>query len=441
VIADIDRQALAGIRNPALRAHAARYLDIYDDFMRQVEDTGIEIAAEDDAPLATERLERLRQLGAALRNDSKSVLANAISPACVACQQGIGSATFFISLKCHRTCFYCFNPNQEGYQHFAGHQRNLPAELEQLKRSGQRINYLALTGGEPLLHKAESVSFFKAARRLFPAAHTRLYTTDDHLTPELAAELRDAGLDEVRFSIRLHDLDKGHRHTFDRIAVARAYFPSVMVEMPVLPGTQATMQAVLLELDGLGVHSINLLELCYPLNLAQAFRQRGYQVRRRPYRVLYDYWYAGGLPIAGSELACLDLVAFALERGLGMGVHYCSLENKHTGQVYQQNAGRPLPGPYTFSQRDYFLKTAKVYGPDIRKARRALRGSPAGLHQLSADGNSLALHVSQAGALRGLGLELGLSYNIMEMRAGGQVLRELKLALARPEQFEPNRDV
>jgi uncharacterized protein len=305
------------------------------------------------------------------------------------------------------------------------------------------VRYLALTGGEPLLHQPEALAFFRAARAMFPAAHTRLYTTGDHLTPALAAALRDAGLDEIRFSIRMHDLAKGHRHTFDRIALAKDVIPSVMVEMPVLPGTFEIMQGVLLELDRLGVDSINLLELCYPHNHAQAFNERGLQVRPKPFRVLYDYWYAGGLPIAGSEPVCLALVAFALEAGLKLGVHYCSLENKHSGQVFQQNAGQPLPPTYVFSERDYFWKTVKVFGPDIRRVRRALRGQPAGLRRVSDDESCLELHVSQVAALRaaGLDVELGLSFNVMETRADGQYLRELKLALIRPNCFCIEQDV
>jgi pyruvate formate-lyase activating enzyme-like uncharacterized protein len=443
VIAEIDRAALSRLRNPGLRQHAARYLDIYDDFLRQVSATGIGLAGDEAAPTSGGQFSRLAALGAQRRNDDKSLVVNSISPACVACQQGQGSATFFISLRCHRSCFYCFNPNQEHYSAFAAQPRDLAAELRTLRASGQPIQYLALTGGEPLLHQAEALAFFRLARELFPEAHTRLYTTGDHLTPALATALRDAGLDEIRFSIRIHDLEAGHRHTFDRIALAQGLIPSVMVEMPVLPGTLETMQGVLVELNRLGVDSINLLELCYPYHQTEAFNQRGLRVRAHPFRVLYDYWYAGGLPIAGSEAVCLALVGFALEAGLTLGVHYCSLENKHTGQIYQQNAGARLPATYVFSERDYFWKTVKVYQPDVRRVRRALRDQPAELRRVSDDQKCLELHASQVAALcaAGLDVDLGLSFNVLETRADGRYLRELKLALVRPESFELEHDI
>ena len=443
MITPLEAASLPTVRNAGLRAQAARYLDIEADYLRQVAATGIQVAAADSRAETAGQVERLSALGALCRNDGKSFVANTLSPACVACQQGVGSVTFFISLQCHRSCFFCFNPNQEQYDVYSGRTRNLVEELEALRRSGQPVQYLALTGGEPLLHKAEALEFFRAARAGFPRAHTRLYTTGDHLTPELAAALRDAGLDEIRFSIRLHDLDKGHRHTFDRIALAKGVIPSVMVEMPVLPVSFEAMKSILLELERLGVDSINLLELCYPFSRAEAFTARGYQVRARPFRVLYDYWYAGGLPIAGSESVCLDLVAFALEAGLKLGVHYCSLENKHSGQIYQQNAGARLPATYVFSPRDYFWKTIKVFEPEVRRVRRALRGQPPELRRAGDDGRSLELHPSQVPVLAaaGLSLDLGLSYNVLEQRTDGPCLRELKLDLVSPMVFDPLTDI
>ena len=75
--------------------------------------------------------------------------------------------------------------------------------------------------------------------------------------------------------------------------------------------------------------------------------------------------------MAGSETICLDLLEFALQKGLKLGVHYCSLENKHTGQIYQQNNGYKLPKHTYFSRKDYFIKTAKVFGEDIPSSKAA----------------------------------------------------------------------
>lgn len=440
MIVDITLDTRDQIQNPALVAYADIYLNIYRDFMAQVTATGIEIAEQDETAANRKRREQLRQKGAHLRNTDRSIYLNRISPACVACQKGIGSATYFISLQCHRDCYYCFNPNQVGYDHFQTHQRSPVRELAEARANG-RLDYIALTGGEPLVHPEETVRFFDAAGRIFPDAHTRLYTTGDQLKPALLAELQDARLEEIRFSIRMHDLERGQKHTFKQIARARDYVPTVMVEMPILPGTTETMQEVLKELESLQIHSINLLEFCYPLANADEFRGRGFKVRKRPYQTLYNYWYAGGVSIAGSEAVCLELLDFALEEGLTIGVHYCSLENKHTGQNYQQNAGRSLPPTMHFSEKDYLLKSAKVFGSDIPLVYNAFRNSGYRDFQKSDQPRYLEFHVSQIPTLHELDVEIGLSTSTYEMREDGEVLRELKIDLTTPQTFDLAHDV
>jgi pyruvate formate-lyase activating enzyme-like uncharacterized protein len=416
-------------------------VQIYQDFMDQVHAMGLEMEAEDSTESAAQKMETLRKKGAVTRNHKKSIYTNRISPSCVACQTGIGSATFFVSLKCHRDCFYCFNPNQEEYEYYREHTRDTLTELDEMRQTNLRMEHLALTGGEPLLYKDETVSFFEHARKLYPNSHTRLYTSGDHIDREILESLKRSGLKEIRFSIRMHDLAKGQRYTYDRIALAREYIPNVMVEMPVLPDTLDEMKDVLRELDSLGIFGINLLEFCFPLNNVDAYREKGYKIKARPFRVLYDYWYAGGLPIAGSETVCLELMEFALEAKLKLGVHYCSLENKHTGQMYKQNSGHHLPRRIYFSQRDYFLKTAKVFGEDVPAVRQAFEKLGYNDFVFSEQHNSLEFHVNRISSLKKLNVCVGISSQVIETRENEQFLRELKVDTTTPQTFRLSSDV
>ena len=162
-----------------------------------------------------------------------------------------------------------------------------------------------------------------------------------------------------------------HARTLDAIERAVAFIPDVMVEMPVGPHDGPAIKELLVRLDEMGVRGVNLLEFGFPLCNAEAFAQRGLELRQNPYPILYNYWYAGGLPIAGSEAECLELMRFAAERGLRLGVHYCSLDNKNTGQIYQQNKGflfdkafAAAHGWLHFDEGDYFLKCVKAVGDD-----------------------------------------------------------------------------
>ncbi len=441
MIREVNVETISAIRNPVFREYMQRYISIYQKFLIQVESTGIALAPEENLQDYFDHARALGATGADVRNDSKSVVVNQLSPGCLACQTSVGSATFFISLKCHRDCFYCFNPNQENYPYFRENLVDVVAELKKLHANHTVIRQLALTGGEPLLYIPETMRFFQAARELFPKASTRLYTCGDQIDRETLQQLKDAGLDEIRFSLRMHDLEKGRQFTLERIALAKDYIPRVLVEMPVLPDTLEEMKSVLLRLDEIGIFGINLLEFCFPLNNVEEFRKRGYQVKARPFRVLYNYWYGGGLPIAGSETVCLDLIDFALKSGLKMGVHYCSLENKHTGQVYRQNKAGPAPYPYVFSEKDYFLKSAKVFGEDIAIVEKAFRMKGFDRYDLYPERNYLEFPVRKISLLKKVDVEIAISTNIREDRDGEKVLRELRVDWTTPQSFEPDKDL
>jgi uncharacterized protein len=441
MITEIDRNNLAAIRNPKFAAYAGMYLDIGEGFLRKVEETGIQVDGEDRRPAVRQSMERLKQRGVTLRNDDKSAFVNWISPACLACQRGVGSATFFISLQCNRRCFFCFNPNQEDFAYYSAHTRDCRPELDRIGDSGQRLDYVGLTGGEPLLHKAEAVAFFAHARERFPLAHTRLYTSGDLADEATLRDLGAAGLQEIRFSARVHDSEESLRSLLATMAAAREHIPAVMVEMPVLPDALAPMQQLLVELDALGIQGINLLEFCYPLRNASAFRSRSYRAKNPPYRVLYDYWYGGGLPVAGSEETCLALLDFALDRQIRMGIHYCSGENKHTGQIYQQNTAGPASRMHYLSGRDFFLKTAKVFGDDVPRVLKALRKKGDRNYQMDYKRGFLEFPVSRIADLAALDVEVGISYSVVETRDGEPVLRELKVDLARPGQIDLAADL
>ena len=101
---------------------------------------------------------------------------------------------------------------------------------------------IGLTGGEPLLSFDASIAFLNRARELFPEAHKRMYTSGDLLTEDMARALRDAGLQEIRFSVKDFDPEPMQERVLDAMRLAKRYIPDVMVEMPIIPGTEARMK-------------------------------------------------------------------------------------------------------------------------------------------------------------------------------------------------------
>lgn len=438
---------LFGVKNPAFRAYARMYSDIELDFMNAIRSYGLDFASESAdvtrGDLAA-RVDALGERGVRVENDRKSICLNDISPACVTCRKGVGTETFLTSTQCPRNCFFCFNPNQDQYEYYLSHEHDVVAELRERHDAGIKYRDLALTGGEPLLHPDLTVSFFELAAKLYPNAYTRLYTSGWNLDDELIARLQAAGLSEIRFSVKLEESRASIDTALSQMQMCLGRIPAVMVEMPVMPDQVPQMKELLVRLDELGIRGINLLELCYPLNNAPEFARRGYRLKSRPYRVMYNYFYAGGLPVDGSEEACIELLEFAVDKGLSMGVHYCSLENKFSGQVFQQNRFLKLAQPWhVMSEHDYFLKSAKVFGRDIEPVKAALRAM--GERRIDYDGeyNSLEFPLEALPKLAHEmpNIEVAVCFFVAEQREGGSVLRELAVFKTTPATFDAQRDI
>lgn len=365
----------ASAPNPARDAALALYPAIEDDYRRAIEATGAVFAPRDARrSRARELMAAVEAGGGRVRNGGASAASGFLSRACVACTGACVSRSFALTNNCHRDCFFCFNPNQEEFAYYCEHPFPWRRQLDDLAAEGEPPACVALTGGEPLLMADEAVAFFERARELFPDAHRRLYTSGDLLDRALLERLRDAGLDEIRFSVKQDDPEPALERVLGNLALARELIGTVMVEMPVIPGTEDFMRRLLTRLDALGADGVNLLEFCYPLWNWPVYESLGLTLRNPPFRVLYDYSYAGALAVEGSEEACLELMAWAREQGLGLGLHYCSLENKHRAQV--RNVNEPHAGAhpcYAFDYGDFFLKAGVAFGPDRAPVRAALR--------------------------------------------------------------------
>lgn len=415
----------------SLAEHRACFEEVERAWERDVEAFGLPFEA-------AESCERSARTGGpwSCENACSSLRRGWISPACLACRKGERTATFFVSLRCRRSCYFCFNPNQQDYERFLAEERDIAGELRAAHVHGARFECLAVTGGEPFLHPERTLAFLECARELYPHAYTRVYTCGDFLDEGLLGRLAEAGLDELRFSVKLDDPPGEREAVFDAMAQAVLALPAVVVEMPVIPGTLPQMEDLLARIDGMGVRGINLLEFCFPFCNAEEFTKRGFKLRKRPFQVLYDYWYAGGVPVAGSEAEALALMRFAEERGLNLGVHYCSSDNKNTGQVFQQNSAFVHDAAFasahpwlTLDADDRFLKCARAFGDDARRIAAWLEedGRRAGWER---DGRSDSVSFPIAwldDVRRGVpGAEAGESWFVLESEGKAKALREVE---------------
>lgn len=418
------------MNNAALEKALAGYAAVERDYVEALSEKGLKFAP---AHAGDERIAELRnelaKRGAAFKNAGASIVSGWQSKACVECTGNKGSETFSTTFKCHRDCYFCFNHNQADYEKFF--REGCPWE-EGLERSARenagQLACVGLTGGEPLLMLDDSIRFLERAHEEFPGAHMRMYTSGDLLTEESAARLRDAGLQEIRFSVKDFDPDDLQERVLSAMALAKRYIPDVMVEMPIIPGTGERMKELFRRFDEIGITGINMLEFCFPFCNWEEFDKRGLLIRNPPFPIMYDYGYSGGLPVAGSEELILELMLFGLDEGVSFGMHYCSLENKHRSEMRQMNErGAHIHPCFDFDEGDFFLKMAKVFGEDRAMAERALRACGCEDFLANAGEESLSFPRKLAAQLKGAGVTVVESVCVLEKDEQGSFLREVGL--------------
>lgn len=415
--------------NTALQAALDHYDGVRDTYIKTLEGKGIAFAPQGSgADVRTALRGELRQRGARFRNAGASIRIGWVSQACVECTGNRGSETFSTTFECHRDCYFCFNHNQADYEKFFREGCPWEQGLERASHSYKELACLGLTGGEPLLNLDDTIRFLERAGELFPQTHKRMYTSGDLLTEEGARRLRDAGLREIRFSVKNDDPEPLQQRVLANMEMAGRYIPDVMVEMPIVPGTEDEMKQLMRRFDEAGIRGMNLLEFCFPFHNWDEFARRGFEVRNPPFDVMYDYGYSGGLPIVGSEELALKLMLFALDEGLSFGMHYCSLDNKHRSEMRQMNERAAHAHPcYRFDEGDFFLKTAKVYGADRELARAMLDAAGCTDFLEDDEEESLAFPLRFLPMLKGSGVEPACSVNVLESQEDGHYLREVAL--------------
>lgn len=362
------------MENEQLNIARREYAQVEQNYIEALEAKGLKFASEGEDTLAIESLrKRLASRGVSVRNAGASLSVGFLSKACVECTGNNGSETFSTTFKCHRDCYFCFNRNQADYEKFFKEGCPWEEGLSRCASENDTLACIGLTGGEPLLVFDESIDFLERARSLYPNAHLRMYTSGDLLDEDMARRLQEVGLDEIRFSVKDDDPPDQQARVLDAMRLAKRYIPSVMVEMPIIPGSEEHIKHLLKEFDAIGIDGMNMLEFCFPFSNWEDFSSRGFKLKRPPFEIMYDYGYSGGLAVAGSELLILKLMDWVMDEGIRIGLHYCSLENKHRSEIRQKNErARGLHPCLSFDEGDFFLKAGKVFGCDVECAKSAL---------------------------------------------------------------------
>ena len=414
----------------ALKAALDHFDKIEKDYVDALVDKGLTFAPRNSHIARVSQLrQELAKRQAIFRNAGASISCGWLSKACVECTGVNGSETFSTTFKCHRNCYFCFNFNLADYDKYV--QCGCPWEQELAaahEATGGKLAVIGLTGGEPLLNLDDSIAFLKRAGELFPNAHKRMYTSGDLLTSDGAKRLAQAGLDEIRFSVKQDDPNQLRETVLDNMKMAASYIKDVVVEMPIVPDTKEVMKDWMRRFAQNGIKGMNLLEFCFPFHSWEEFDKRGFTLKNPPFDEMFDYGYSGGLAVAGSEELAFELMVWALDEGLGFGLHYCSLENKHRSEIRQMNEpARNVHPIFEFDESDFFVKTAKVFGAQRDAARQILLDAQVQDVVEDDDDDTTAFAPRYASLFDGTDISPMIAFNVLDRDEQGRFLREVAL--------------
>lgn len=277
------------------------------------------IARSGDDPARAERvaalLQGLQAGGIKGSIERRTLYTRRLPPGCRGCLGGKGTNAY-VTGACTRECFFCFNQKPRN-DDLVVHGIRL-AEPEEAPEIVQRygLRSVGVSGGEPTVRPDRLLRLVRALRTLPFRVRIDLYTNGDRLTDELLAQLKEAGLDALRFNVVAREFDT------EPLERAMRFFDEVAVEVPVVPDRMRELQAMVLRLDDLGVPYLNIHEL--------------FACRENWAHVAYEGFESSGAagdslmwePVAGADEAALTLLLFALKNTTRLSTYYCSCKTQ-----------------------------------------------------------------------------------------------------------------
>lgn len=303
----------------------------------------------------------------------------ALSPGCVICGEG-GWSCLFINGKCNCRCFYCPTSQDE-----IGAPVTNRISFDKPSDYADYVQYfdfrgVSISGGEPLLTLDRTLKHLKAVRhKMGDSLHLWLYTNGTLLTREIVQQLKDEGLNEIRFDISAKEYD------LEKLKMAVGQIPVVTVEIPAIPEDMEKVASLLSVLYDAGVNHLNL-----------------HQLRLTPHNVVnlksrnYTFLHGDKVTVLESELMVLKLMETALSKGVKLPINYCSYVYKHR---FQRASARKRSAQFILKEHESltesgFIRTMALVGDAqvLKQKADQLTAQGAGSHLFHLTGNKTCLY-------------------------------------------------
>lgn len=265
-----------------------------------------------------------------------------LSPGCQSCKDGRWIC-IFPSFACNAECKFCPRLTKEMVQKPLMSQVTMDLLFMAIDSNKDKISGISISGGE-LFFKNYGIAkeFIKRIKKNYPHIYLWAYTNGIAASKDNMQELRDLGLEELRFNLAATDFDQG---IIDKVRdYAVKIFPWVTVEVPIYDESfdHLIKHEKLRELAGIGVKQLNLAEVRVPTpgsaedkDISPAARhflncEELYQ---------FDLMSIKVLSVVQSRLYTYDILEYAYRLNIDIRINDCSQEAK-----VAQIAGRTARG-------------------------------------------------------------------------------------------------
>jgi len=191
-----------------------------------------------------------------------------------------------------------------------------------------------ISGGDPLCMLERTLEYIRLLKSKYGKNfHIHLYTSKTTVSEENLEQLRDAGLDEIRF----------HPQKDDWSGIERALKLGLRVgiEVPAIPGQFEKLKQIALRAEELGLSFLNMNELEASETNFESLKSQGMR--------LTDMASAS---IEGSAAVAREVLEWAKKNLTKLSVHFCSASYKDAVQMRNRLERRLEQTMREFEERD-----------------------------------------------------------------------------------------
>jgi pyruvate formate-lyase activating enzyme-like uncharacterized protein len=254
-----------------------------------------------------------------------------LSPGCQSCKDGRWIC-IFPGFTCNAQCKFCPRLTEGMVEQPPMDRVTLDLLLMKIDAHKDDISGISISGGETFFKNYDRAKeLIKRVKTCYPHIYLWAYTNGIAAGPDNMQELRDLGLEELRFNLAATDF---RQDIIDKIRdYAVKIFPWVSVEVPIYSESfyHLIKREKLKELTDIGVKQLNLAEIRVPF--PESTEDKDISPAARHFLnsealYLFDHMSIKVLSVVKSRLYTYDIFEYAHRQNIDIRINDCSQEAK-----------------------------------------------------------------------------------------------------------------